>query len=127
MNLKRIDHLALVCADTARSRDWYCEVLGMEWIFQDEWDGNPVFLRLGETCLALFQAGDADSVPPARNGMRVDHFAFLAESRDAFATARTELAARGIETDFEDHDVSHSIYFRDPDGYIVEITTYEVG
>lgn len=127
MNLKRIDHLALVCADTARSRNWYCEVLGMEWVHRDAWNGNPVFLRLGETCLALFQAGSADSAPPARKGIRVDHFAFLAESRDSFENAREELAARGIEATFEDHDLSHSIYFPDPDGHIVEITTYDVG
>lgn len=127
MNLKRIDHLALVCADTALSRAWYCEVLGMEWIYREEWGGNPVFLRLGETCLALFQAGETAPTPPASTGIRVDHFAFLAETRDAFDAARDELTRRGIETNFEDHDVSWSIYFRDPDGHIVEITTYAVG
>ncbi len=26
----------------------------------------------------------------------------------------------------QDHDVSHSIYFEDPDGVVVELTTYEV-
>ena len=27
---------------------------------------------------------------------------------------------------FSDHGASHSLYFRDPDGHLVELTTYEV-
>jgi len=28
--------------------------------------------------------------------------------------------------EFQNHGIAHSIYFRDPDGHELEITTYEV-
>jgi catechol-2,3-dioxygenase len=36
------------------------------------------------------------------------------------------LEPAGSPFDFQDHDVSHSIYFSDPDGHRLELTTYEV-
>ncbi|MEX0331377.1 MAG: VOC family protein [Puniceicoccaceae bacterium] len=125
MELKRIDHLAIVCADVAVSRAWYCEVLGMEWIYKGAWDGNPVFLRKGETCLAIFEAGTGATIQP-REGIRLDHFAFLAESMTDFKQACSELKAKDIPFEFQDHEISHSIYFKDPDGHVVEITTYDL-
>jgi catechol 2,3-dioxygenase-like lactoylglutathione lyase family enzyme len=46
--------------------------------------------------------------------------------RPAFDRARTELADRGVAARFEDHKVSHSLYFADPDGHRLELTTYEL-
>ena len=125
MRLKRIDHLALVSADAVRSRDWYVDVLGMEWVYQGQWEDNPFFLRKGETCLAIFQSGQ-DAAREPREGVRLDHFAFLAETMEDFQRAREELTARGIAHDFQDHAISWSVYFRDPDGHVVEITTYDI-
>jgi catechol-2,3-dioxygenase len=53
------------------------------------------------------------------------HLAFRAD-RQNFALAQQELKQRGIAFDFQDHDISHSIYFSDPDGHKLEITTYEI-
>ncbi|HEV3408756.1 MAG TPA: VOC family protein, partial [Chthoniobacterales bacterium] len=53
------------------------------------------------------------------------HLAFRA-SRQEFEAAQRELKARGIAFHFSDHEISHSIYFDDPDGNQLEITTYEV-
>ena len=39
---------------------------------------------------------------------------------------KRELEKRGIKFEFQDHEIAHSIYFRDPDGHQLEITTYEV-
>ena len=36
-----------------------------------------------------------------------------------------ELKRRGIQFEFQDHEISHSIYFRDIDGHQLEITTYQ--
>jgi catechol-2,3-dioxygenase len=36
------------------------------------------------------------------------------------------LKKRAIPFEFQDHEISHSIYFRDPDGHRIEITTYEL-
>ncbi len=53
------------------------------------------------------------------------HIAFRA-SRKMFERAQQELAQRGIDFELEDHDTAHSIYFHDPDGHELEITTYDV-
>jgi catechol 2,3-dioxygenase-like lactoylglutathione lyase family enzyme len=54
------------------------------------------------------------------------HLAFRA-NRENFLTAQGELKKRGIKFEFQDHEIAHSIYFRDPDGHQLEITTYDVG
>jgi catechol 2,3-dioxygenase-like lactoylglutathione lyase family enzyme len=39
--------------------------------------------------------------------------------------AKLELAANGVEYEEGDHGVAWSVYLPDPDGYLVEITSYE--
>jgi hypothetical protein len=46
--------------------------------------------------------------------------------RENFLSAQDELKKRAIPFDFQDHEISHSIYFRDLDGHEIEITTYEL-
>jgi catechol 2,3-dioxygenase-like lactoylglutathione lyase family enzyme len=70
--------------------------------------------------VALFP-GDGGPVP-ADNPMR--HVGFRT-SRRGLETAKQELAARGIEFEEGDYGVAWSVYLPDPDGYQVEITTYE--
>jgi catechol-2,3-dioxygenase len=53
------------------------------------------------------------------------HLAMRA-NRENFVAAQRDLTRRGISFHFTDHEISHSIYFRDPDGIELEITTYEL-
>jgi catechol 2,3-dioxygenase-like lactoylglutathione lyase family enzyme len=53
------------------------------------------------------------------------HLAFRADRKN-FGAAQQELKTRGIKFEFQDHEIAHSIYFRDPDGHQLEITTYEI-
>ena len=53
------------------------------------------------------------------------HLAMRAD-RQNFLEAQQELRRRGINYHFQDHEVSHSIYFQDLDGIRLEITTYEM-
>ena len=122
--LQGIDHVALAVRDVARSAEWYVEVLGFERRLPGMWNGVPVFVGKGTTALALFAAkADVDQGEPA--GIRMLHTAFRA-SRSEFLRAQHDLARRGIAFEFQDHEISHSIYFRDPDGHELEITTYEL-
>ena len=102
---------------------WYVTTLGFERVFAEHWSGVPIFLRLGSTFIALFPRRDADS-PVVKNA--ISHLAFRASSYADFKSAQTELQTRGISFEFQDHEVSHSIYFRDPDGFQLEITTYDL-
>jgi catechol 2,3-dioxygenase-like lactoylglutathione lyase family enzyme len=126
MQLEGIDHVALAVRDVERSAQWYVEVLGFERRYGGMWNGIPTFIGKGATAIALFPIRDRDSRPAARAveiGML--HLAFRADRKN-FLIAQNELKGRGIKFEFQDHEISHSIYFRDPDGHELEITTYEL-
>jgi catechol 2,3-dioxygenase-like lactoylglutathione lyase family enzyme len=126
MQLEGIDHVALGVGDIERSVKWYTEVLGFERVHEGMWDGVPTFIGKGNTGIALFPASSgAESTPPIGRGIRMLHLAFRAD-RENFLAAQRELQKRGIDFEFQDHEISHSIYFRDPDGHQLEITTYEL-
>ena len=124
--LEGIDHVALTVRDVARSVAWYREMLGLERRYEEAWGNHPAVVCVGDTCLALFPCGAAEPGPgPGRNAIAVQHFAFRVD-RVNFEAAQAALRERGIAFQFQDHTLSHSIYFSDPDGHRLEITTYEV-
>ena len=126
MQLEGIDHVALGVRDIERSVEWYIEVLGFERLHEGMWNGVPTFIGKGNTGIALFPASPgAQSIPSTHRDIRMLHLAFRA-NRQNFLAAQRELKKRGIEFEFQDHEISHSIYFRDPDGHQLEITTYEL-
>ena len=110
----------MTVADVDRSAAWYRDVLGLERLHQDVWGSYPAFVCAGGSGIALFpgtleQAG----------GRTIRHVAFRVDRRN-FEEARSALAAKGIQVTFQDHQIAHSIYFEDPDGNQLELTTYEV-
>src|SRR4029077_20833200 len=126
MQLEGIDHVAMGVRDVERSAKWYTEVLGFERLHEGVWGGVPTFVGKGNTGLALFPAiSNEKSTPSSQRGLRILHLAFRA-SRENFLAAQRELEERGIKFEFQDHEISHSIYFCDPDGHALEITTYDL-
>jgi catechol 2,3-dioxygenase-like lactoylglutathione lyase family enzyme len=117
VKLGRLDHVSLNVADRSRAIAWYRDVLGLDQRNEPTGDDEPVFMGEFGSCIALFQA---QVVSPARReestGMR--HLCFLVadvhEWRDRL----------GDDARFEDHGNAHSLYIRDPDGNVVELTTY---
>ena len=126
MELEGIDHVALTVRDVEEAAKWYAHVLGFERRYEGMWDGIPTFIGKGNSAIALFPARDGDSKSSACTGkIRMLHLAFRA-NHDGFLAAQEELKRRGIKFEFQDHEISHSIYFHDPDGHELEITTYDL-
>ena len=126
IEVEGIDHVALSVRDVERAAQWYIDVLGFERKFEGAWDGVPVFIGKGTTALALFPVRSNErSTSGGQAEIRMLHLAMRA-NRKNFVAAQDELKRRGIKFDFQDHEISHSIYFRDPDGHQLEITTYEL-
>ncbi len=125
--IKLIDHVALTVKNVERSVAWYRDVLGLERRYEEVWGHVPAMMFAGETGIALFQSEKSDPNPGPEhvNTIVMRHLAFQVDRRN-FDRAQVEFSARGIPFTFEDHDISHSIYFHDLDGYEIELTTYEV-
>ena len=126
IDVEGIDHVAVSVRDVERSAQWYIDTLGFERRHQGMWEGIPVFIGKGTTSIALFPTkSNETSTSSALGDVRMLHLALRA-NRKNFLAAQEELKHRGIKFEFQDHEISHSIYFRDPDGHKLEITTYEL-
>src|SRR5690606_21334012 len=126
--IQTLDHIAIISVDVERSIKWYTEILGLEQVFKDQWEGVPAFVVTKEnnTGIAIFPAktDDPNSRPPG-DYLIVDHFAFRVSGED-FEEAQRILPGKGVEFKFQHHVVSKSIYFLDPDWHKVALTTYDV-
>lgn len=132
-----LSHAAFISSDTSATAEFYAGLLGMELVAAVLDDkipstGEPIpylhsFFRMGDgSTIAFFEAPElpvpsADS-HPAYATFR--HFAMQVESTaevDAWAVWLTtnEVDVLGPV----DHGIIYSIYFRDPDGNRLEITT----
>jgi lactoylglutathione lyase len=120
MLLQRLDHVSLNVSDRARSVAWYRDVLGLPQLNQPTEDDEPVFLGHPGLQFGLFQA-QRQSPPrePESSGLR--HIAIVVDDLDA---AQERLRSHRVEFRYEDHGNALSVYFDDPDGHVLEITTY---
>jgi catechol 2,3-dioxygenase-like lactoylglutathione lyase family enzyme len=123
MHLEQIDHVALRCASPEATMAWYVSTLGFEHVFTNQGSDVPIFLRLGSTFITLFpQKGHEQASADGR----IWHFALRAATYADFRLAQTELQAQDVSFQFRNHEIAHSIYFSDPDGVLLEITTYDL-
>ncbi len=126
MQLEGIDHVAVGVRDIEQSAKWYIEVLGFERLHEGMWDGVPTFIGKGNTGIALFPATRMQNRHRQVTANFGCFISLFARTVKIFVAAQRELEKRGIDFEFQDHEISHSIYFRDPDGHQLEITTYEL-
>ena len=121
-----LDHVAIRVADMEASATWYQKVLGLKKYTLPEWGDFPVFLLSGKAGIALFPANledpelDADS-----RHVKIDHFAFNV-SNENFKRAVETYQSLGLHYEVKDHSYFHSVYTKDPDGHVVELTTLVV-
>ena len=121
-----IDHVALSVADLDRSVKFYTEVLGFKISPREhQKPGIEYFLDCGPSLIGLIQgdpSGDRHELQDG--GLGGNHFSFRIPTRD-FDAAVEELKARGVTvTFFKKRERSWSVYFLDPDGNKLEMTSW---
>jgi catechol-2,3-dioxygenase len=99
-------------------------VLGLTRLHEESWGDFPAVLVANGSGVALFPRDDDSPVPPARSADDMDHIGFRT-SRRRLEQAKAEIGSRGIAFHEGDYGIAWSIYFDDPDGHQIEITTYE--
>ena len=117
-------HIAIICSDWERAKEFYVNKLGFELTLEAYRPAQNDYLRmlsLGETTLEVFIRPDAPQRVNNPEAMGLRHLAFRVE--DAVAAAAW-LNSRGIETEPVREDPYNGgkfAFFRDPDGLPLEI------
>ncbi|MGL4734078.1 MAG: VOC family protein [Enterovibrio sp.] len=126
MKISHLDHLVLTVADIATTVRFYEQVLGMHSV---SFGGGRIALEFGKQKINLHQRGH-EFEPKAKNvKMGSADLCFIAETKLADAMEHVEnqgvtiiegpvrrTGAQGAITSF---------YLRDPDGNLIEISTYD--
>ena len=130
--IKGLHHNAYRCRDSEETRRFYEDFLGLPLShtleIRESMSGRKTetlhtFYRLGDgSYLAFFEAPDMDFEFKRQHDYDL-HIALEVE-KAVLEKKFAEGKARGIETrGVSDHGFIHSIYFRDPNGYVIELTT----
>lgn len=122
-----VDHLALICSDLEATIHFYTEVLGMRLtrIVQnrDEPTSTHIFLDMGGgNQLAFFDFPEKGPARTVRGVGSMHHVALKARPGQLLAVLTT-LKERGIPYSLHGSPESGSVYVRDPDDILVEVTT----
>jgi catechol 2,3-dioxygenase len=119
LGIERVGHIVIRVSDMDAGMAFYRDKLGME--VTSYRPGQGVFLSFGSQHhdIALFQ-DNADSV---HGGLGLVHIALRIPGDDHdLRTIYDKLKASGVAIDnVTNHGMTHSVYFRDPDGNTLEI------
>jgi glyoxylase I family protein len=125
LDLKRLHHVAIICTDYERSKDFYTKVLGLtvlREVYRAERQSYKLDLEVaGQYQIELFSFPE----PPARlsrpeaTGLR--HLAFAVNDIDS---AFNFLLANGVSPEpirIDEHTGKRFTFFADPDGLPLEL------
>jgi glyoxylase I family protein len=125
MDILRTHHVALICSDYERSKDFYTRILGLEVVaevYRAERDSWKLDLRLPDGVqveLFSFPASPKRPSYPEACGLR--HLAFeVADIDEAVA----ELAGHGVRSEpvrVDTHTGKRFTFFANPDGQSLEL------
>lgn len=128
--LAGLHHITLISSDIARTSRFYTDVLGLRLVkqtvnFDDPKAKHFYFGDGAGTPGTIITCFEWPQMAPGATGVGLTHhYAFAAEDEDALARWWVRLRHLGVEvTNPRPRRYFTSIYFRDPDGVIVEIAT----
>jgi catechol 2,3-dioxygenase-like lactoylglutathione lyase family enzyme len=143
LRLKGVDHTARPTWKLKETVEFYRDKVGLPLIhtisargwgpathpdflhfFFDSGNGSAIafFYYLGATVPA--DMADRPGQPPVPSDHVFDatHTSWQVDSKEELLAWKAQLESRGVEVSTTTHEVIESIYFRDPNGYFIEIT-----
>ena len=135
MTLQRLHHFAWKCRDADETIEFYTNVLGLPHVHTIEKDHVPstgeyapykhIFFQMPDkSCIAFFDLGDGEATTTDCDDWVV-HFAFNVDTKEDVVHWMRKLLVNKIDViGPTNHDGwIYSIYFFDPNGLRLEITT----
>lgn len=120
-----VHHLAMICSDIERTIRFYTEVLGFPLVElfpnRDLASSTHFFFDIGNGNMLAFFDFPEDPMPATRESVGGMHHVAISVDPEHFVSIRARLDGLGI-TYFGTDRVENSLYFRDPDGALLEIT-----
>ncbi len=136
IQIQQIHHVAYRCSDAKETARFYKEMLNMDLlvcIAEDKVpstkEPNPymhIFLDAGMgNILAFFELTGQKPMDRDQNTpLWVQHIAFQVKDEEALLNAMEDLKSKGLDVlGVTDHGIIKSIYFFDPNGHRIELTT----
>jgi glyoxylase I family protein len=136
MKIQQIHHVAYRCKDAKETVEFYTRHLNMDFLLAISEDRVPstkepnpymhIFLDAGQgNILAFFELPNSPEMGRDENTPAwVQHIAFQLESVEELLGAKDYLQSQGLEVvGPTDHGIIQSIYFFDPNGHRIELTT----
>jgi catechol 2,3-dioxygenase-like lactoylglutathione lyase family enzyme len=108
-----VNHISYVCADYAKTRDFYADLLGMK-VSHD--DGKQCYMSFGDTFLLPRNARTGGKTP--QTTPNISHIAYTIDHWDK-KEVEAELLRRGLTPR---PDTDDSFHVKDPDGYDLQIS-----
>ena len=124
MFLNKQHHIAVICSDYAKAKEFYIDKLGFaleKEFYRPAQDDYLRMLRLGETVIELFIRSDAPARVNNPEALGLRHLAFRV---DDIVPAVEWLNSMGIETEpvrVDAYNGGRFTFFRDPDGLPLEL------
>lgn len=134
--IRGLHHFAYRCRDSEETRRFYEDLLGLPLVHVIKATNVPstgeycpyvhIFFQMQDgSYLAFFDLGDDVKAMPSPNTPEwVNHLALRVGSVGDLHAAKERLEAAGVEViGITDHHIINSIYFFDPNGIRLELTT----
>lgn len=129
MKIANLDHFVLTVQDLKKSVKFYHEVIGLP-IITDQTNSDFASLKCGHSLLRFRKlSNDVDAI--VATNLSTGNFDFCLESTDSIENIIANFQQHNIPIELgpvTKHGVKGkmtSVYVRDPDGNLVEISSYE--
>lgn len=123
--LARVHHVALICSDYQRSKQFYTELLGLQVVdenYREARDSWKLDLCTPDgTQLELFSFPDAPSRPTSPEAQGLRHLCFAVDDLDAWIDY---LGQQGVEAEpvrVDPYTGKRFTFFKDPDNLPLEL------
>jgi len=123
MKIQALGHVVVRVRSQASAERFYNGILGLPIIARYDDNGMKMtFFTLGNHHDFAVSEVSGDGSSRSETAVGLDHVAFKIGTRlDELREAKAKLESAGIEPSPVDHEVTKSLYFKDPDGNGVEL------